>query len=676
MLKKIFYSVIISFTLFFSTASGAKAQTMSYACVGQALAQYMNQVVDIAGNLSNVRLLSPAFNMTNPNGAAIAAGMIAAGANFGALDGIAGNAYICCGNSITGHVDAFRVASGLPSSLRVLITETGYIDGDIGQLRSELDRVQTDGSYLGALLFNAFNTNGEWERFSFDSDRQIIDEVCGGSCQKLGVNSATYYPESDGFYARAAGIWDGADSFYTLSISNADQATIDGVRMALNNGLTPIVRIGTSMSAGPDAISYGNFLVQLNSAISSSGGVVYAIAGPNEPQTECWAAPECGCDIQSDQNVKRPLSEGFYLGKYACGIGDVAEPEFHPLRPYPASSCDLLIPQSEPEAPLNNLGAYPEDFNQKADYLKYNTFACGSTLDFSYEEVFNPYDGNLEPGIGGSYDSDPETQSYRHTFCDFSEITEAELYGTGHYILPCYRTIGFEIYVDFANSNVGILGNTQNINMTDEQKMNNYLSWYFTGTPQIGDRQLLDPEEPEDMGRLVNFSGPLRKLLPYDAQGAIRDVLRLAVLEETNDIHNYALDEKGVVRLASISDTVEQYFPNIPNSSVEDVAGEAFMASEGNFSEGAFEIPLPDDWPVGVPPPTTAPFSFLVTCALGAHRNCPPTRLGIVPPEEAIGQPFIGSGTLPNCSDATEFCFSTVDCCPNLTCDTALHLCF
>lgn len=685
-------------SLLFSSVKPSNAQDISYACIGNALAQYMNQVIESAGPLTYIKLLSPAFNMTNPYGAAIAAEMVRAGANFNALTGIAGNAYNCCvyeaapDGLVTQHVNAFMAnyqGAGGPSK-PVLITETGVYDGSIDDLRQQMEHVQTESDYIGALFFNALGTGGdEWNRYIIND----FSQVCGGSCNKLGVNFATHYPVAETFYEQAAGIKASASTFFTLAISHADDATRQGVEWALNRGLTPVIRIGTSFEAGPDAIGYGQFLAGLDDQIANMPyrGTVYAIAGPNEPQTECWAAPECGCDLSPNQmqNVKRPLYQGFYLGKYGCGTDSVANPEFHPLRPYPASPCDLLIPQSNPEAPentLENWGIWPlGTYHDKADFEKYNTFACGSSMDFTYNEIFSPY-GFPEPGYGDAFDSEVETPTslgYEHSFCDWSDVTDEERYSTGYFDLTCWRTIGFEVYTDFANSNVGILGNTQNTNLTDEQKVNNYLSWYFSGTPQIGDRIPLNPDEPEDMDRLVNYSGPIRKLLPYDAQEAIREVLRIAAAdEEINDIHNYAMDEKGVVRLANMSDVVEQFFPNIPNSTVEDVAGEAFFASQRGFEDDPIEIPPPPGgWEEGEIPPTTAAYQFLVTCALGAHEECPPTRIGIVPPPVDGGGGGGGGGggeTPPPCPTDIAHCTATGTICfdpLDFSCPDGLYCC-
>ena len=50
-----------------SSSKEVKAQypTPDYACMGQPLADYMNAVIAGAGSLPNIRLLSPAFNMTS-----------------------------------------------------------------------------------------------------------------------------------------------------------------------------------------------------------------------------------------------------------------------------------------------------------------------------------------------------------------------------------------------------------------------------------------------------------------------------------------------------------------------------------------------------------------------------------------------------------------------------------
>ena len=81
------------------------AQELNYQCVGKSLADYMNAIIAGAGNLSNVKLLSPAFNMTSYTFDDIVNAMGQNGAKFGELDGIAGNVYNVENHRITDWLD-------------------------------------------------------------------------------------------------------------------------------------------------------------------------------------------------------------------------------------------------------------------------------------------------------------------------------------------------------------------------------------------------------------------------------------------------------------------------------------------------------------------------------------------------------------------------------------------
>ncbi|MEK7163550.1 MAG: cellulase family glycosylhydrolase, partial [Patescibacteria group bacterium] len=191
---------------------------------------------------------------------------------------------------------------------------------------------------------------------------------------------------------------------------------------------------------------------------------------------------------------KGPLEEGFNPLKYYPCDGNPADPEYHPLRPYPGSPCDPLIPKSIPEAP-------------QTSEKKFNTFACGTSLTPSTIERFDAY------GQNGYYENLPTTYGYAHTICD--PVPEDSPNGT---TANCWRSEVFDVTLDLSKANLGILGNTQDVTLSDAQKINEYLSWYLTGTPQIGDQIPLQAKNPADINRLVNFSGPLRKLLPADLQ--------------------------------------------------------------------------------------------------------------------------------------------------------------
>jgi hypothetical protein len=653
-------------------------------CVGIDLADYMNTVVNTAGNLSNIRLTTPAFNMTNDLGAEIALSMDDQGANWGGIDAIAGISYNCCNNSITGHVGAFRSAlsgTGLDGK-PVLLVETGDLgERDIDELSDEMDTIQSSSGYVGALLYNVFGTNPDPNLNIHEYGDDDISAICGGSCSKLGANSAVYYG-NENYNADETDFYGHAQSLgmtFTLSISGADSYTTQAVLDAIGRGLTPVIRVGTAFNAGPNADDYANYLVQLNNAVANQypGSVVYAIAGPNEPQTQCWAAPNCGCDITSGPNAdpigsgRHPLDEGFFLAKYTC-IVPSEDPEFHPLRPYPASSCDLLIPRSYPEAPLSTL-TNPEVL---ADYLKYNTFACGTNLAFGHMERFDPYGYYDYYGLNsGNNVINTNGVQYLHTYCP--PVDPATSQTTGTYTQTCYRTIVYDIYTDFSRAILGIYGNTQNSNFTDEQKVNNYLGWYFSGTSQLGDRVLLDPADTEssfatpsgtirwsDIDRLINFSGPLRKLLPYDAIQIIRSVLPDDV--DNNDgsgdenIHDYAVDTQQLIRLSGIFPGMEEFFTNIPNSTLEDIPGEAYPSA---LAQGVGAIADPAS---GL---STAPDEFNITCAVGAHLTCPglgsPSPPGNPPPPGDIPPPPGGStgGCYDACDPSDQY-----PCQANLTC--------
>src|SRR3989344_4826685 len=88
-----------------------QAQTVPTQCIADGLTEYMNTVLDGAGSLPNIKLLSPAFNLTNPAEAEIANLMVAGGARFSELDGFAGNTYTLNG------VRAMEFLNGQPLSL-------------------------------------------------------------------------------------------------------------------------------------------------------------------------------------------------------------------------------------------------------------------------------------------------------------------------------------------------------------------------------------------------------------------------------------------------------------------------------------------------------------------------------------------------------------------------------
>ncbi len=236
------------------------------------------------------------------------------------------------------------------------------------------------------------------------------------------------------------------------------------------------------------------------------------------PITSTTCEGEMGFVEPSEVPDQRPLDEQEPL-TIACNR--TAE-EFHPLRPYPANACDPLIPQSIPVA----------NGRLAPDYEKYITYSCGPQLQPVGTEAFDPY------GDNGKYDglkvTDAAGKQYDHTIC---EKDPSGLHVT------CYRSSSFDITAELKDANLGILGNTQTGNLTDEQKVNEYLSYYLTGVPQVAE-PLIDASQ-EQIDRVVNFSGPLRKLLPWDMQNSEAR----ATLANSNtvgkDVHDYNIEGEG-----------------------------------------------------------------------------------------------------------------------------------
>lgn len=189
---------------------------------------------------------------------------------------------------------------------------------------------------------------------------------------------------------------------------------------------------------------------------------------------------------------------------------------FAPLRPDPGEPCEETVP-------------------------KETVFACGSSITPLRQEEFDPYGEDPDCVVSGN-------------------------------TATCYRKIDFKVNLDLSKANLGILGNTQDQNLTDEQKVNEYLSWYLSG---VTDKKLVD------------FAGPIRKLLPYDLGYSAKETI---INENSKTVHNYKVGEMGfgLIR-ANLSDfagifsinreLLKSLFQNIPFSSLEDTVGEYVVSA-------------------------------------------------------------------------------------------------
>lgn len=312
-------------------------------CIGEALAEYMNAMTAAkeSGQIpSNIKLLSPAFNMTSYTFPGIVAGMRESGADFSKLDGISGNVYNVGGQPISYYMQTVRAT--FPGA-NFIITETGtfdHSDDGIINLAEELQKLEEAGDIDGALLFNGLGTNGGWNQHRFTPDQ--IKTLCGGDCagKKIGINTAVMFGfPSDSYYQEANSL----GMSHSLEIADSGQInnTIKGIQNSINNGIKPIIRIGIGSSSGgfKDPATYAAFLSQIGNQFP--GVEIYAIAGPNEPDLENWLAPECSSVfIPAGEQCVGPVSvdKTFYRGQ-VIGHQDPSPDNLGPWKIY-ASAVD------------------------------------------------------------------------------------------------------------------------------------------------------------------------------------------------------------------------------------------------------------------------------------------------------------------------------------------------
>ncbi len=196
-------------------------------------------------------------------------------------------------------------------------------------------------------------------------------------------------------------------------------------------------------------------------------------------------------------------------------IGTV-NPEYHNKRPYPFNPCDPLIPG----------GAKDAKEVVVAEKKNYTSFACGNPLVPKKITKFDPY--------GDNYNDEN-----LHCEKDNSEPP----------LVTCYRSEEFDLEIDLGKANLGLISNTQDSNLTDEQKVNEYLSWYLSGSYQMG------KFEYPNTDKMLDFSGPLRKLIP----SFLLDTAKKTVKDSSGtEVHSY----------------LERIIKSMPFTSPEDAVGE------------------------------------------------------------------------------------------------------
>lgn len=241
---------------------------------------------------------------------------------------------------------------------------------------------------------------------------------------------------------------------------------------------------------------------------------------------------------------QNPKTLGFDPLKIPCnqtvpGATIPPNKEFAPLRPYPASPCDPLIPNDAGEGSPNAL----------------QSFACGKSLN--PQGTFK-VPRKIDVASLAEYPGDDNAVTGTYYRCQ----------GTTDFVCAVKRT-GYDITIDLAAAQLPIIGNTQDP-LDDYTRANQYLDWYLNGTVQQSDQSVLDPNNPADIDRLINFSGPLKKLLP---QSTLNDIHSSMTGQFNSNIgtnfHNSLVDDN--VRLKNVW---SQLFSQVPFASLEDTVSE------------------------------------------------------------------------------------------------------
>jgi hypothetical protein len=104
--------------------------------------------------------------------------------------------------------------------------------------------------------------------------------------------------------------------------------------------------------------------------------------------------------------------------------------------------------------------------------------------------------------------------------------------------------------IDLSEADFPILGNTEDVTnsqsqtegLDDAEKTNQYVSWYLNGVTGRAEYPPLSDSE-EDIRKLVDFSGPIKKLLPQETQNQLRANTVKKALATKSDSADYRHDQ-------------------------------------------------------------------------------------------------------------------------------------
>lgn len=197
----------------------------------------------------------------------------------------------------------------------------------------------------------------------------------------------------------------------------------------------------------------------------------------------------------------------FYLGILASNVkaqapspyvscDDVRDPEFHSLRPYQKSPCNQEVSQT--------------------------ALFCGNQLVVS--DAVSTLQTTLPSLAENCTLIDEDENKYRCTY----NISRSK-----------------NVAIDLSGASLPIMGNTENVlnsqsqtdALDDAEKTNEYVSWYLNGVISPVEYGFINPEDEEDISKIIDFSGPINKLLPRRVSNDIREeTVKKATISRHNQI--------------------------------------------------------------------------------------------------------------------------------------------
>lgn len=483
---------------------------------GEQLADYMNAIIEGAGDLPGIQLTSPVFNLTNPREYQIWLSMASAGADWDGLSAFAGNTYRISGRAPYNWYNPNPLQGDTNPNWRdlfdgrsVIFTEFGNYDEangpgsqNVATMQQDFNSILFDNTVLAAIYFNAFQTDtGLFAGFGLSPNE--FNQIISSSSNRGGANSGQPVRGRPDTWARVmrgeipvrpgGPLYNSSAEWSVEILYNRDDAgaAIQAAEAAFDRNITPVFRLCDAVnSCGfEDPQDVVALLRELSAGISSTGRNVYVVAGPNEPATEGWAAPACLGEVTEPDEITP-----FEIVDIPCNA-TYRDPgqgrptfndgrEFHSLRPYPASPCD-------------------REFNPEIQ-----TYMCGNALIARQVYEVMPEDATGFDGFPPCQDVGGGAQLCRYQFNSstriWMDLTDAEL--------PIAGNTELVPNAESANSN----------GLSFAQRVNEYVSWYLNGTTQRAeetDELELEgnsnlAENLRRVNEIINFSGPIKKLLP------------------------------------------------------------------------------------------------------------------------------------------------------------------